>query len=265
MAEKYTVVAYDVGSKIELTKYNLEVNKIEQKFKWTEPLVKVLGPDKFAFVFSFGSIVFVNVQEDEVKKVLADLKKYIREELRKKRTEVYSIEVDKEKKLEISYDSMTTPQLSSDYLKILTFVMAQSVTLESFEEKVEDTLNSLEKILTEFHGRGKLKSNKLLVKTIAFAMKTRHSIITDLVLLDKPDIAWESKRLDEFYQQLAKNFELKDRFDNIEHKLQVILDNCQVIVDMMATKKQILLELIIVILFILDVLLILVEIFKIYV
>jgi uncharacterized Rmd1/YagE family protein len=112
-----------------------------------------------------------------------------------------------------------------------------------------------------FWKRKKLRwNNKKILSLIAYAIKLRHSILSELLLLDKPASVWESKQLDKFYEALYDMFELEERFTALDRKLEILLENTQIITDLSVSRKEIFLEWMIVGLFIIDVMLFLFEI-----
>jgi uncharacterized Rmd1/YagE family protein len=61
---------------------------------------------------------------------------------------------------------------------------------------------------------------------------TRHDMVIDLHLLDKPNILWDNEDAEMLYNSLASTLELKDRFDIVEYKLNSIKDDMMMVMDL---------------------------------
>lgn len=262
MAETYRIVAYDVGTEVGLVTYHQKLFNEPKKFKWTEPLIIELSKNSYEFVFNFGAAVFVNVEETVIKNALVAVGPFIENPSSPPSKEEYLLEIDPAlKKEKIGFDKVSLLKFDVDTLKILAFVLAKSVTLASAERLADSTLDELESIIDEFKIRGKIKSKKKLIQTVASAAKMRYLLVSNISILDKPSITWESKRLSSFYEMADDMFELKDRLGTVEHKLGTVLDNSNIILEITEARKSMLLEWAIVILIVIEVLLFLYELF----
>lgn len=258
----YEVVSYDAGTEIDLFALNKKFSGQTKKFKWTEPFIKKLSSESYAFIYDFGAIVFVNVEVLDRDSVFSEVKEFVKNPFENPLREDFLIEVDPlVKKEEVTFDNIIIPKLDLDLLKILTFALAQSVTLHSAEDLTDSTLDMLEDILKEFKVAGKLANNKKLVQSVASAAQIRHSVISNISVLDRPPVTWESKKLGNLYDDMEKMFELRDRFSSLEHKLSIIMDNCTLVLDITNTRKSLILEWAIVIFFLIDIILIFIELF----
>ena len=83
-------------------------------------------------------------------------------------------------------------------------------------------------------------------------MATNNTTLTDLVnnlkLLDRSDTAWNYERYSDLWEDLRKEFELEDRFETLEYKLNLVQHNVKFFLEILQNRKSDTLEWIIIIL-----------------
>ncbi len=78
------------------------------------------------------------------------------------------------------------------------------------------------------------------------AMRTR--VVHTLALLDAPALTWDSETLDRLYRALRASFEIEDRYRALDHKLGMIQDNLELLVDLSRRARSFALEVLVVVL-----------------
>ena len=79
-------------------------------------------------------------------------------------------------------------------------------------------------------------------------MNIRHQTVTQMALLDKPDLTWDDESLDKFYKNLAEYYELDDRYEVLDDKLETIFRNVEFISDYITARRTLMAEIIIIVL-----------------
>jgi len=87
----------------------------------------------------------------------------------------------------------------------------------------------------------------------------KHHIVSDLYLLDKPDIIWDDSSLESFYESLYKFFDLSSRFTSLEYKLNIMTENVTFLHEILNYKKGHFLEWIIIYLILFEIVFALLE------
>lgn len=87
-----------------------------------------------------------------------------------------------------------------------------------------------------------------LFKVVAQNNSLMMNIIGKLGIKDKSDIAWELAEYESVYEGMKREFEIEDRFENIEFKLNTIQSNAKFFLEVLAHQKSTSLEWIIVVL-----------------
>ncbi len=153
---------------------------------------------------------------------------------------------------QVSNDAIVLRELSGPLLDIAALALSQSVGLERHELALEQRLPQV-RAMMERIGRYTVFDRKRLLKLIADMARQRHEIIGDLYLLDKPDITWENETLEGLYNALARQLELRERFQVLEYKLRLMKDEVDMILDFVNQKTSEFLEWIIIALIALEI------------
>jgi len=256
----YKYRAYDICDEIELDIIAKHFN-INKKLKWEDALILKQNhlngivsniEDKYIFLYHFGSIVFVNFEHHEA----MDAVKYLRninskcfKSMNKNTyTEEFSLQVIDGHEMEINFNSMIIGTLNEAYMATLALVLSKSVSLDEIEKEVEVLSDDVEYIM-DYLDKGIFQlKDKSLAKLSSRILRAKYDIVSYLMLLDKPDIAWRDEFVEDLYLQLSDLFDLSERFEKIKNKTEVLLDVIDVFSTLMHSKKGTTLEWIVIIL-----------------
>ncbi len=226
--------AYAVTNEIDLNKIAVECG-IPKKYTWEEPLIlkseflnKFLGKepvgDQEIMVFSFGSVVFINIPEADIPKFLEYLKSFKPEidlNTWRKYTDDYELRVgDSDTVLNDEY--AIVPHFEVFYPELISTVLAKSVALEKIEEMLGNILDKLESIIDRLE-KGNLRiKEKELANATAKVARHEYNTINYVMILDKPDITWVNSTAEEFYTKMSNFFELNDRYEILKSKTGIL-------------------------------------------
>ena len=68
------------------------------------------------------------------------------------------------------------------------------------------------------------------------------------MLLDKPDITWNSEDAQDFFAQMNKLFELEDRYQAVKNKTEILIDITEILTNLTHAKRATYLEWLIIVL-----------------
>jgi uncharacterized Rmd1/YagE family protein len=151
-------------------------------------------------------------------------------------------------------------ELRQPVVELISLIVAQSVAMEYYEEDVDEILGRLDQISVRLGEKGGFRgSARELVRFIGHGMSTRNQVVHTLSLLDAPPTVWESETLDHLYRDLRSSFEIEDRYRALDHKLRMIQDNFEILVDLTRHRRTMMLEMTIVLLIAIEIALLVVQ------
>ena len=266
--------AYSVANEIDLNKLAIECG-ISKKYTWEEPLVlqgatleKILGlkadQNEKVMLFSFGSVVFINLSEDRYPKFMEYLKQF--------KPEIdmtdwayyqddYALHIADEE-IMLTDEYAVVSQFQPFYPEMVAIVLAKSVALERVEEHLGQILDSMESLIERLEKGNLHIGDKKLARTTAKVARHEYNSISYIMILDKPDITWANSEAENFYEKMSIFFELNDRYEIIKSKTEVLNNIITGFSSISHSLRGLWVELIILLLIVVEVVLMFLELFK---
>ncbi len=212
----------------------------------------------------FNVLTFINWDKEAMLEALKKLD--VPEAHRYEHTTLYQdypiyIDASLSKACHVTNESITLKEASPLSFIIIALVISQSVGLEKHEQDLEKHFARSRRLLDMTKGHSLIKRSKLaqFAKELTFI---RHAMLTDLFLLDKPNILWDNAEAEDLYNRLASILELKDRFEIVAFKLSNLKDDIARVLNLINHKHSEFLEWIIIILIGIEIVVMAVEFFK---
>jgi uncharacterized Rmd1/YagE family protein len=211
---------------------------------------------RYMVVFKFGSVVFYNVGAKEREECLELTKNFVETPLSYPMTEDYMVKVsprlDEWAKLES--DHIVLKRLDVNNISVISAVLAQTVALEHYEQKVDAMLEIFSKLNKSTELTGDLNiSKKRLFSLVAENNNTLTELITKLGLLGRSDTAWQFAQYNIVWEGLRQDFELEDRFQDLDYKLNLIQTQVKFYLEILQNRKSDFLEWTIIVLIALEI------------
>lgn len=228
---------FAITSEIDLNKIATQCG-IPKKYTWEEPLIlksailsDILGTkvdeNQMVHVFSFGSVVFINLLNSDYLHFMKYLKEF-KHDININNFETFNDDFElkiSDKKLEsfeLTDSSACISEFQPFYSELVAIVIAKSVALERIESSLEPILDKLESIIDRLE-KGKLHiGEKELARATAKVARHEYNTINSVMILDKPDVTWTNSNAEAFYSQMADFFELNDRFEVLKSKTDIV-------------------------------------------
>jgi len=238
---------------------SIDLKKVQENVKQyaylnrDHPLVVRLLKDQYAVLTKFGAVTFWDVPY----RLRVQFLKEIRSFVRSKKSD-YPYDEDTKvlvggEATKITFDKVFLPKLGAEEMKIISYVLSQSVALERYEDEIETSMSEIGTIVENLKSSGRaLLSEKQLLRQIGNALSVKQTAVAHLSLFDKPEDVWESPELEEVYNRMNTEYELQDRFDILDEKIQYLSDTSQMLMNFLAEKRSEFLETIIILLFVVD-------------
>ncbi|RLF04298.1 MAG: hypothetical protein DRJ64_07120 [Thermoprotei archaeon] len=275
----YNIFAYNIGREINTKGIAKDLLNKRLKLAWEEPLILRHG-EKSVFIYSFGSIIIINPYKGIFQEIYEKIKDYIIHPFKvyTEKYEIVVLESDEELKKvykEFGFDRenfvgknmvvtddicfLYSMNLSTDIIKIIGFTLAQSLALERIEKEVEDALERTRAILETFAEKSFFMRLKPTIRELVQVMQARFEALSDIMILEKPELTWEDPLLDQLYEELRKIYEIDDRFRAIDTMLENILETGQIVSDLASTSREMILEILILLLIAFELILTIIE------
>lgn len=266
--------AYALSGEIDLNRLAGSIG-FPRRYRWEEPMVLDIagltplsgdqGEGKRVHLYFFGGVVFVNCSEEEIGAFFWSMGHYadqFREYPSIRYRDEYSLRTGEGERIAVTNDSAVMPGYDPAYGDIICFVLAKSVALERIEERVDLVLDEMEGLVALLE-RGKLElSDRRLAKLAASILTYKYQSIAHIMVLDKPEITWENPEADRLYLTMANLFELNQRYNEIKHKGETLLDITQVFTSLSHARRATRLEWIIIVLIFIEIVIYLFEILR---
>lgn len=210
----------------------------KKEFKWedflrlTEDQLSGIIADPYGkqvHLFPYGSAVFINMTPDEIPNVVDYLMKVDSALISPKYNyfDEFSLQLSEEEE-SVSNDAMLTSEITHYHLEIISTVLAKSVALESVETDIESLLDDVEVLIDRLHDGNLGSRDKALAKTSALVLRFKYKTLSTIMLLDKPDIAWNNEGAELLHRDMSHLFELGDRYDSLQAKARTLTEILEV-------------------------------------
>ncbi|KVH96173.1 Protein of unknown function DUF155 [Cynara cardunculus var. scolymus] len=179
--------------------------------------------------YTYGSAVLFNVEDHEVESYLDLIRRHASGLLQETRKDDYVV---KEKPL-LSEDMQGGPDyivlknLDIDSIRIISSVLGQSIALDYFVSQKTGTFTMDRKKLFQLVG----KANSNLA-----------DVILKVGLFDRSEIAWREAKYAQIYEYLREEYEVTQRFGNLDYKLKFVEHNIHFLQEALQNRKSDLLE-----------------------
>ncbi|MDD3028055.1 MAG: RMD1 family protein [Erysipelotrichaceae bacterium] len=208
---------------------------IRKKYTWEEPLIikddlleKIVGDKtdegEIIYIYSFGSIVFINSTLKHTELFMGYLKK-LQPSIIESYTsfeESYALQIGENAGIELTDRYVKVPEMELYYPELISIVIAKSTALERVEEHLEKIFDKLELKIDNLE-KGQLRiGNRELARITSSIIRHEYNSIAYIMILDKPDIAWSNSEAGMFYDKLSDFFELNDRYEVIRSKTEIL-------------------------------------------
>lgn len=147
----------------------------------------------------------------------------------------------------VTNEAITLKETSIVSLNIIALAISQSVGLETYEHRLDMLFSRSRRIVESIHTFSMTRRSHLLKFTKQLAL-TRHDMVSNLLLLDKPNILWDDAQAEALYNRLAFVLELYDRHEIALSKLSQIKEDVMLVMDLINHKRSEFLEWIIIVL-----------------
>lgn len=270
--ERYGFNAFAFAGELDLNRLAAKLGMV-RKYRWEEPMK--LNPVTFSpadagdgeqvYLYYFGGVVFINCSGDIIARFLDGIPAYadnLKGQPQLPYREEYRLEIDPRRETAITNDCAVMPRYNLAFMDIICFVIAKSVALERIEERIDVVFDEVEVLIANL-GKGSMElPDRDMARLASSILSFKFTSIAHIMVLDKPDITWDNPEADRLYLTMASLFELNQRYQEIKHKSETLLDMTDVFTSLSHARRSARLEWIIIILIAIEIVLYLLEMYR---
>lgn len=215
-----------------------------------------------AVLFRYGVVVLVGVSAEAERALLGRLEPRIGARFQRAEDETAALELTQDGEEQVPAGGpILLRQFSLERLLVLADVLAKSVVLAHDEREVAKVFEIIEPFARELARHGRTRRSRVeLMKLIGDSLLVQHRVSGRVAITEKPDALWDRPDLERLYARLEDEYELKERVDTLNRKLEVVADTASTLADIIDTRRALRLELIVVALIAIEVVVAMVQI-----
>src|SRR5580692_10182588 len=212
------------------------------------PLAVRVGEHGMAMVFRYGVVVFLGLTADQEAEFLERLNNRTFGKISPHEEEWAKVRTAKESEEPIPVGGpIQVREMSLERLLVVSDALAKSVVLGRDEREVANVFDTIEPFARELARLGKTSRNRTdLLKLMGNALLVQHRLSGRVAVGEKPDVLWDRPDLERLYARLEDEYELSERAETLNRKLEVIAATASRLADIVDTKHSLRLEIIVV-------------------
>jgi uncharacterized Rmd1/YagE family protein len=224
------------------------------------PLAVSVSGGGIAVLFKFGAVVFFDVAGSAQAEFLRQLQHAISQPHKSPETEQLTIRIEADGREGIEASVLTLCDASIHKLQLVADVIGKSLVLAMYESSLAQTFDRIEPFAANLEeSRNPGKAVRELLQHLGGALLTEHRMVGRAELGDRPELLWDHPPLERLYGRLIEEFEIRDRDDALNRKLELVARTSQIAIDMLNHRRSLRVEWYIVLLIVFEIVLSLLE------
>ena len=133
--------------------------------------------------------------------------------------------------------------LSLERLLLVADALAKSTALAVDERRVAGVLDTVEPWAQQLATAGRNpRGRRRMLRQVGSALLAQHRLSQRVAAREKPDILWDRPDLERLYARLVSEYELVERADAVDRKLDLVGKTVTVLTDLIDTERALRLE-----------------------
>lgn len=240
---------------------DLRTWKMEERLA-SNPLAAAVPGGGLAVLFRYGVVVLFDTTEAEEADFLRQIRFLMTGPFESPETEEVEIRIDPKAREGMRGETIMLAGDEVERLQIVADILSKSVVLALYEAQIAGSFDRIEPLAKDLERHGRAGGEvKELARHLGAMLLSEQLIIGRVAVEEKPELLWERPDLEGLYIRLEDEFELKERHIALRHKVELIAHTAQTLVQLQQTRRSLRLELYIVILIVIEIVLMLYELF----
>jgi uncharacterized Rmd1/YagE family protein len=210
----------------------------------TAPMTFRAGHSGLVAVFRFGVVVLFDLSVLETDDVLRRLSPRVVRPInvREDETAVIEAALDRDEQI-LPGGPILLKNATPEHVMVIADALAKSVILARDEREVAAVIERIEPLARELAEKGRTPGERTAVlKYIGNALLVQHRVSGRVAVADKPDAVWDRPDLERLYGRLAAEYELIERSEAVDRKLELVGDTTRTVLDLMQDQRSTRLE-----------------------
>jgi uncharacterized Rmd1/YagE family protein len=219
------------------------------------PLAVPAGANGMAVLFRYGAVVTFNVCVPEESAFLIGLNNAIDDPYENPEREEARIIVDPAGDERVDADGVIhLHEVTRQRLLLVADVLAKSVALAYYENRVSSVFDRIEPVVQALHGRrSRHITAQTLLDHISDVLITRHRMVGRVEIQEKPELLWDHPALERLSVRLQEEYELVERDRALTRKLELISQTAMTALGLLQARRSLHVEWYIVILIVMEI------------
>ena len=228
----------------------------------SNPALFSCGEKGWAVVFRYGVMVCFSHQEGREGDFLAALEGIISEPFDEPVTEAVRVILSPGEKEGVQEKGIVLKSADTERLQLVAEALSRDVVLDHYEQEVSKSFDAIDSMTLSLQRRFQFfQRMRTPVEQIGASLMILQKMVGRVTVSEKPDLLWDRPELESLYLLLEDEYEIRERHDALERKIDLISRTSQTVLNLLQTKQTIRVEWYIVILIVVEIMLTLYELF----
>lgn len=253
---QFTACAYFVGERIN-TKAVTSGRRLSAR-----PLTLALGSGEVAIVFRWGAVVFLDTGSEEIETFLDTLRPFVERPYERPEMESVTVRIVPHASEGVDVGTVTLHDGRVERLQTLGYALGKTVALAQYEADIATSFNEIEPFASHLEQFGRTgREHRELLSHIGRSLLNEQKLLGRVEVTEKPDVLWENPQLESLYVHLEAEYELRERAELLDRKLELIARSARTVLDLLQDSRSLRVEWYIVILIIVEIVLLVYDMF----
>lgn len=201
------------------------------------PLTTRLGGGGIAVLFRYGVAVLFDAPAPAEEALRERLAPHIEHRYRSHEAEELDVRIE-EGRAEGLHDGVLLLQSASlERLQLVAEALSKSVVLGHYEARIAADFERIEPLALELERNGRIRGRtRDHLKRIGALLLMEDRMVGRAEIGDKPELLWDHPRLEGLNALLEDEFEIRERLDALDRKVELAARTERTLVDLMSTR-----------------------------
>jgi uncharacterized Rmd1/YagE family protein len=223
-----------VGERIDLRAFAKSSRVMAQ-----QPVTLPVEGGGMVVLYRYGAAVFFDTPTAGQARFIGTLTSLIEQPYERTESEEVSICVRDDKKEGMEGGvTVFLKDTSVERLQVVAAALGKSVALAQYETDIALTFESIEPIAARLEKSGKVgRDARTLLRHIGRALQNEHKMVARVEVVERPELLWEHPELEQLYIRLEDEFELAERAEILDRKLELISRTVSTTLDLLQSQR----------------------------